>query len=293
MNEIEQGINEMVKNFEKIGYKHNIRSVFSDFVEIAAISISNSVDRVHWKEREQKYLDTIKKYDKTELNLFAENFAKLVLVMNACVAVDDFKDILGTIFEERLNMGSERNGQIFTPETVCKAMARMSFGENEKSLLEKNYITVLEPACGSGRMIYAFAETMKHGKFNYCKNLLVTAIDIDRTCALMTYVQLSLYGIPALVLHGDILALEEYSRWYTPVFVVDGWVWKNAAGMVQGRNADDERLKMILEPLYGSFRELFGYGNTIEYPKDNPTFSFSFDFELDMEQVTIFDQSTI
>lgn len=293
MNEIEQGINEMVKNFEKIGYKHNIRSVFSDFVEIAAISISNSVDRVHWREREQEYFNIIKKYEKEELNMLVENFAKLVFVMDQCVEEGHLKDVLGTIFNDRLSMGSERTGQVFTPENVCKLMGEISFGLNQKSFFEKDYISVLEPACGSGRMIYAFAETMRENKFNYCNKMLVTAVDIDRTCALMTYVQLSLYGIPALVLHGDILALEEYSRWYTPVFVVDGWVWKNAAGMVQGRNADDERLKMILEPLYGSFRELFGYGNTIEYPKDNPTFSFSFDFELDMEQVTIFDQSTI
>jgi hypothetical protein len=32
----------------------------------------------------------------------------------------------------------------------------------------------------------------------------------------MTYIQSLLYGIPAIVIHGNSLTSEEWSRWYSP-----------------------------------------------------------------------------
>ena len=36
----------------------------------------------------------------------------------------------------------------------------------------------------------------------------------------MTYIQLSLYEIPAMVIHGNTLTMEEWDRWYTPYALV-------------------------------------------------------------------------
>jgi hypothetical protein len=36
----------------------------------------------------------------------------------------------------------------------------------------------------------------------------------------MAYIQLSLYGIPAMVIHGNTLTMEEWDRWYTPCALV-------------------------------------------------------------------------
>ncbi len=58
------------------------------------------------------------------------------------------------------------------------------------------------------------------------KELFVQAVDIDIICAMMTYIQLSLYDIPAIVAHGNTLAMEINSEWYTPAFVVDEWYKK-------------------------------------------------------------------
>ena len=38
--------------------------------------------------------------------------------------------------------------------------------------------------------------------------------------AYMAYIQLSLYGIPAMVIHGNTLTMEEWDRWYTPCALV-------------------------------------------------------------------------
>jgi hypothetical protein len=61
--------------------------------------------------------------------------------------------------------------------------------------------------------------------------MVVTAVDVDLKCVYMTYLQLALYGIPALVICGDTLLAKEYSRWHTPVYILDGWQWKQECGI--------------------------------------------------------------
>ncbi|CAG9186051.1 hypothetical protein [Cupriavidus pampae] len=39
----------------------------------------------------------------------------------------------------------------------------------------------------------------------------------------MTYVQLALLHIPAIVIHGNALSVETWSTWFTPAHVVGGW----------------------------------------------------------------------
>lgn len=54
------------------------------------------------------------------------------------------------------------------------------------------------------------------GEFWYRHNTFFVAQDIDIRCVWMAYIQLSLYGIPAMVIHGNTLTMEEWDRWYTP-----------------------------------------------------------------------------
>jgi hypothetical protein len=51
--------------------------VFNDFLEMSAISISNTVDPTHREERERRYLDLINAYEKKEQELFPRMFAHL------------------------------------------------------------------------------------------------------------------------------------------------------------------------------------------------------------------------
>ena len=62
---------------------------------------------------------------------------------------------------------------------------------------------------------------------NYCAQLVVTATDIDLKCVYMCYLQLALYGIPAVVIHGNTITVEEWSYWFTPVYVIHGWRYKS------------------------------------------------------------------
>lgn len=70
----------------------------------------------------------------------------------------------------------------------------------------------------------------------------------------MTYIQLALYGVPAVVIRGDVLTLQEYDRWYTPAYLLGKWVWRAPQPFGTRMNESDERLKMLEEPMYAAFR---------------------------------------
>ena len=87
----EQMIKEMVKMIHKLSARHKTWQVFMDFVEIAAIAISISVDKHHFKEREDRYLTMIKPYNKEELELMAGLMALLTEALEYCVKMTILK----------------------------------------------------------------------------------------------------------------------------------------------------------------------------------------------------------
>lgn len=133
------------------------------------------------------------------------------------------RDVLGDIFHE-LELHNEQKGQFFTPLPICQMMAKMTVGNNAQNIIAQNgFITLSEPACGTGAMIIAAADELHTQGINYQQNVHVTAIDLDSTCVHAAYVQFSLLHIPAAVIHGDTLTLKEYSQWYTPAHILGGW----------------------------------------------------------------------
>ena len=54
-------IKEIIKVIESIGYRHGISTVFDDYLTIASCAVSNAVDKLHFEEREELYMETIKK----------------------------------------------------------------------------------------------------------------------------------------------------------------------------------------------------------------------------------------
>lgn len=75
-------------------------------------------------------------------------------------------------------------------------------------------------------MVIALAQEMREMGINYQQHLHVTTIDVDAKCVHMAYIQFALLHIPAVIVHGNTLSLEEWSHWYTPAHIVGGWKWK-------------------------------------------------------------------
>lgn len=262
---MKQGLKSLLEN---LGSKHGIWQAFSDFVQIQALLISNMCDPLHVEERRKAYLDIIKKYD----DKARETLSQASLVFGEEIEKNfnekNPRDILGPLFHE-LNLHNEQTGQFFTPNSIADFLSMVAVGEDEKEIKENGYITICEPACGSGVMLLSFAGAMSKKGYDPKTQMVATAIDIDLTCVCMTYVQLSLYGIPAVVIHGNALAVKEWSRWYTPIYILDNWLWIVKCGLTNERNPTDEVLKRILNPTYGIIRELLESENDITKEKEN------------------------
>jgi hypothetical protein len=199
--------------------RHSVHTVFEDFCELAAITFSNIVDKHHYAEREERYASTISKYSKQDTDTFNQMLGELILEAERG---ETPQDIFGPLFHE-LELHNKYNGQFFTPYNICKMMARMSIGENDNALERRGYVGVCEPCTGSGAMVLAFADAMIANHHNPQTQMWAHCTDVDLKCVHMTYVQLTLYGIPAVVIHGNSLTMQTYSTWYTPAFILGRW----------------------------------------------------------------------
>ena len=102
-------------------------------------------------------------------------------------------------------------------------MAKMIVGPHDKVIEEKGFITASEPCVGSGAMVIAMAESMREQGTNYQEHLHVTAVDLDIRCVHMAYIQFTLLHIPAVIVHGNTLTLEEFGHWPTLAHITGFW----------------------------------------------------------------------
>ena len=214
---------EFVRAFNGIARHRHRYEVFRDFVTLSALSVQNAMrdfmpaDR--YQALENQYLATVKRYGKDEATEFARLFARVVFLLNA-----EPRDILGQLYME-LGLGNTNTGQFFTPPEVSELMARMTYGDELKAIT-RPFITLCEPACGAGGMILAFVKVMLSHGHNPAQRLWVQAIDVDRTAALMCYLQMSLWHIPGAVVVGNSLSLEVREVFYTPAHYLGMWGYR-------------------------------------------------------------------
>jgi hypothetical protein len=219
----------LAQAIESVAHRHRRAEVFSDFVELAALSISNAVDRRQFESREKRYLEIAAKYRPEEFKQFPLMLGHLTLALEQRCATGDLGDVLGRLYMA-LDLGNEWTGQYFTPYVVSRLIALMLVGDGaaaqQAEVRAEGFMDLMEPACGAGGMVIAMADAAKQAGLNYQRDMHAIGIDIDVRCVHMTYVQLSLLHIPAIVLHGNSLSHEVWSRWYTPAHVMGGWRWR-------------------------------------------------------------------
>lgn len=199
---------EIIKIINSMAGKYSAYEVFSDWIRCSSLAISNSIQLFHdkvWNEREQMYMDTIRKYTPEEGKLFVEMFAMLGETLE-----DNMSDVLGAIYMES-GMGSKAAGQFFTPYHLSELCAELSLPEPN----EHGIYTVNEPSCGGGGMIIAAASALKKQGVDYQRKMHVVAQDLDWKGVYMCYLQLSLLGINAVCVQGNTLA-EPYIEGHYP-----------------------------------------------------------------------------
>lgn len=209
---------EITKEFQdtikQLSYSRHSWQVWEDFCEMAAISISNAM--CYSEKREEQYMHIVGRYDSKEVMLFPR-----LLALTTEALEGEYQDFLGQQFMS-LDMGSKWHGQFFTPYSICRMMAEMTFDISQFE--KKGIVTVNEPACGGGAMIIAICEYLKEKRINFQHRLRVICQDISAVAAHMCYIQLSLLGCPAQVLIGNSLKVEYHSKYITPMAIMRGWV---------------------------------------------------------------------
>ncbi len=193
---------------ETAPYRHRYET-FRDFIFCSATALRNATPPPS-RKIEDEYLRIIGQYRKSDQSAFQNLFSLVVEALEP-----EPRDILGPLFME-LELGDARRGQFFTPPEISRMMASMIMSDIEERLIRGEEINVQEPAAGAGGMVLACAEKIIELGFNPAKVMRAHATDVDRTAALMCYIQLSLWNIPATVVVGNSLTLEVHEVWETP-----------------------------------------------------------------------------
>lgn len=228
----------IVKLLDQLSGKYSAWEVWQDFITMSAISIANTLGGPYAQEREKTYRERIKKYTEKEQLVFPQMFAEMVAELDS----NPDQDFLGDLFMS-LGMGNEWKGQFFTPYSVCKAMAGITYRNDLKEKVEqKGWVSVSDPACGAGALLIAFANKCRANHINYQTSVLFVAQDLDFLAGMMCYIQLSLLGCAGYVCIDDsiarpstsyddqgLLPVEGSRIWYTPMYHSDVWQWRRAA----------------------------------------------------------------
>lgn len=223
--------------------------IFSDWLEMAAISLhqipyyAGELERTEYFEAyEGKYLIVSKKYSRDDLTKISHLLALTIEGLNT-----KFHDFLGDIYQE-MEFTNTRTGQFFTPYHVSRLLAKMQIGNIQKRVEEKGIITIADHACGAGGMLIAAAEEVFHQGIDPRQFLQFDAIDIDRDCFNMTYIQLAVLDLQAVVHHGNSLSMEMWEHRPTPqMMYFQRWV--------KQKQEEQEKLEK-LRNLFLNFDEL-------------------------------------
>lgn len=232
---------EFIKSLENVSYNRNRDELFRDFCELSALSIASPF---YGKQVADDLEKLHKKYSKEEIVKLDKCFSLMVEDLE-----NDNRDYLGEIYGE-IELGGRGKGDFFTPYHVSLLNAQMVLVDLKEQLKTKHYLTIAEPACGSGGMVIACRQVFIEQKCNPSWDMFVTATDISALCFHMTYIQLSLYGISAEVFHGDTLTLKTWRSFYTPtVFLLpwrDRFLVKRLMNSLEEKPTEQEQVQIEL-----------------------------------------------
>ncbi|OLV20159.1 hypothetical protein BOO71_0000505 [Deinococcus marmoris] len=159
-------------------------------------------------QQEETYLDAVRGLDEHDLGVIVRAFHQLITDM------DDrpYTDLLGPVYMEighRLDRAA--GAEFYTPRSICRLMAQMTLSAD---LTPGEVLHCNEPACGTGGMILAFTEVLIE-RGGHPLNVCWTAQDLSARSCWATFLNLTLWGLPAQVVCGNTLALE------------NRWTWRN------------------------------------------------------------------
>ena len=218
---------EIHKHFQHLAARYDQWEVWSDFITLFACNLCVS-SRI---ERNKESASIAKRYKPEDIEHFTQMFAQTVSALEQ----NPDQDFLGDLFM-RFGLSNTWKGQFFTPYNICSAMSIMTATDIRTRLKSAPWVSVNDPACGAGALLIAFAQECLRQKVDYQKSVVFVAQDVDRTAALMCFIQLSLIGCPGYIVVGDsilnpvtgpsvLLPVRQEGQeiWFTPLMYTNIW----------------------------------------------------------------------
>lgn len=205
-------VKEFIKGLNALDHSWNPREMFRDMMEMGycAWAKLTAPTQERKDELEARYMQIVGRYpDKDTVRAF-----KPLLEIAQTAVEGGGIDFLGNVSGELevLNPGA---GQFFTPYEVSRLLAQINIFDAPEMIREQGYVTVCEPAVGSGGIVLAVADELTRLGFQPWFHMLAEVVDVSALAFYMCYLQLTWRGIPAGVIRGDTLRLENYESAWT------------------------------------------------------------------------------
>jgi len=207
---------DFIKVLESIDRSKHRQDNFRNFCEMAycAIAKRTQTDTDKADALEDRYMEIVGTYqNKDDVRIMPE-----LMGLTTQAVLNARCDFLGEIAAD-ISALDTKNGQFFTPYDVAKLMAKMQMPDIPKLIEDKGFFSLSDPAAGAGCMLLVAADCVEEAGYNPMDCMSVHATELNRTTYHMLYVQLSLRGIAAQVIHGNSLSLETFTGAYTPAAI--------------------------------------------------------------------------
>jgi len=189
-------INKLIKLFERYAHTRDYATAFSNLLDYFLIAFK-------FYETEEDQINAI-----SQLKSYQKRDEHIALLTEIGDLSEGFEDPLGALYEQLISKGQK--GQFFTPEPIASFMASIVATDELRPGQ-----CVVDPACGSGRMLLAAAKRNRSLRFY--------GADIDPLCSKMALVNMLLNSLTGEIAHMNSLSNEFYRGYKTGTILKDGY----------------------------------------------------------------------
>ena len=207
--------NDIINKINELKYSYGVNEVFYDCLELLVMGLIYDFTPTQARTINalQIIKDIRKKYseqDNNFINSLLDDIGAYLVQFQ-----DKPDDYLGELYMEIASNGTKKSlQQFFTPFHISEFMGQITSGTPDQNSNE--VIVINDPCCGSGSLCLGKITALQRNGINPLKRVLIYANDIYLKCAYMTYIQLCIAGVPAVVQQKDTLLNKVYKTFYTP-----------------------------------------------------------------------------
>lgn len=169
MSFLQEAVQSFMREFDSVGYRYDRRKLFRMCLDDILAGMGRKLS-APWNEEEFEIMRHL-----------TSHYGKLVSEL------DPYEDLLSAVYMEI--GGNKHAGQFFTPPSICKLCASLTFDESK--FLSGETVGFHDPAVGGGGMVLGYLDLLLEKNEEYLKQVEVVAIDVDSRCCSIFAVQMA------------------------------------------------------------------------------------------------------